>query len=234
MKDRRKTVSMGFAVLISVAVFASPAAATVLVSSDFTSNDEGWKNGNFDTLTASPTAVGYSSSGGNPSGHIRVADNYSWNAFVAPAQFLGDQSAAYVGSLTFDLYDTVADSSGSQASVMLSDGTTFIYSPTISLPAVLGPPFNSFSVSLLASAGWRTDPVGGGSAVSEATLQSVLANLQTLAIDADWRTGGDDDVHLDNVALNSVSSVPEPSACLLLAAGLLGLRRYGWRGKRTE
>jgi Laminin B (Domain IV) len=149
-------------------------------------------------------------------------DNYGWNAFLAPSKFLGNQSAAYLGSLTFDLYDAYVDSTGTAPAVMISDGTTFLYSPQISNSTPLGPPFHTLSVQFLASTGWSTD-IYGSSAASELQMQSVLAHLQILAIDADWQTGVDD-VHLDNVSLVSgASGVPEPASGILALAGGLGL-----------
>jgi hypothetical protein len=197
----------------------------VIASSTFNTNDEGWTNGNFNSTTPSPTSVNYLSTGGNPGGHIQVADNYNWNAFLAPASYLGNQSAAYLGTVTFDLYDTYTDTTPSPG-IMISDGTTFLYSPLILDSAAGGPPFVSFSVQFKASTGWSLN-VDGSSAANEAQMQSVLANLQILAIDADWNNGPDN-VHLDNVVLSSApTGVPEPGCIALVApfAMWLVLRR---------
>jgi len=147
--------------------------ASVIASSTFDTNDEGWMNGNFDGTTGSPTSVNYFSTGGNPAGQIQVYDNYYWNAFLAPAAFLGNQSAAYLGTLTFDIYDNYTDSSLEPA-VMISDGTNFLYSPLLLDSSVQGPTWHSLSVQFLASTGW-TNSLYGGSPVSEALMQSVLA-----------------------------------------------------------
>lgn len=201
--------------------------AGVIASSTFDTSDLRWRNGNFDGLTSSPTNVNYLPSGGNPGGQIQVSDNYSWNAFLAPSDYLGNQSAAYLGTLSFDLYDTLTDSSPA-AAVMISDGTTFLYSPQLISSVAAGPPWNSMSVQFLASTGWTNSPDGSGTAISEAQMQSVLSNLQVLAIQADWHSGADD-VHLDNVVFSG-TSIPEPASGLLLLAGISGI--LAWRRNR--
>jgi hypothetical protein len=196
------------------------------VVSDFSINDEGWQDGNFDTSTASPTPVIYLSSGGNPGGQIEIADNevnnnFSWNAFLAPAKFLGNQSSEYNGELSFDLYDTFVNLSGdTQPLVMISDGTNFLFSPMVLNASVLGPPFHHFSVRFVAATGWSTSPFGG-SPVSEALMKSVMSNLQILAIDADWQLPGVSFTFLDNVDLKPIAT-PEPSTIGLLGIILSG------------
>lgn len=180
-------------------------------------------NGSFTEVTGSPTGVNWLPTGGNPGGHIQVGDNYDWNAFYAPAKFLGNQSSAYLGSLAFDLYDSFPGDPDNYPAVMISDGTTLLYSPLVPASSANGPPFQHFSVTFQASTGWTTD-VNGQNPATEQMLQTVLANLQVVAIDADWHVG-DDDVHLDNVYLNT--AVPEPSTLLLLLGGIPVLvRRY--------
>jgi len=60
----------------------------------------------------------------------------------------GNQSAAYLGTLTFDIYDNYTDSSLEPA-VMISDGTNFLYSPLLLDSSVQGPnmalPFGAVS-----------------------------------------------------------------------------------------
>ena len=201
-------------------VLAAHASAAVIASSTFTTGDEGWKNGNFDATTVGQPGVTWSAVGGNPGGYISVIDNFDWNAFLAPAAYLGNQSAAYGGTLTFDLYDVEVDFDELYAAVMLSDGVTFLFGGFVQSQYPLGPPFSPFNVSLLASAGWRTTPDPGSAAASEAQLQTVLGNLHILAISADWKTGNDN-VALDNVVLNSgpgsPSAVPEPGTFALVA-----------------
>jgi hypothetical protein len=220
---RRTLVSIAVAFL---AGGMSVLHGAVIASSTFDTNAEGWTNGNFDATTPSPGAVNYLSTGGNPGGHIQISDVFGWNAFLAPASYLGNQSGAYLGSLSFDLYDTAIDAATDYPAVMISDGTTFLFSPLIPTTSVLGPPFQRLTVQFQASTGWSTTTDGVPPA-TEAEMQTVLANLQILAIDADWKTGPDD-VHLDNVVLSGPGAeVPEPVTVMLIApfAVWLALRR---------
>ena len=73
--------------------FVSTAFGTTLVQSTFDTDDEGWRVGDFFSVTGSPATPTYLSSGGNPDGFIRTGDSFSWNAYIAPAQFLGNRSA---------------------------------------------------------------------------------------------------------------------------------------------
>jgi hypothetical protein len=208
-----------FVLCLAVTFLAGSACslnAGVIASSTFNTNDEGWTNRDLLTITGSPGPVTYLATGGNPGGHIQSADNFNWNAFYAPAAFLGDQWAAYLGTLTFDVYDNFTDS-GSSPAVMISDGTTILYSALLVDSTVQGPAWHSLSVQFLASTGWTDSAFAGGNAASEAQLQAVLANLQVLAVGADFATGGDD-VHLDDVVLSS--SAPEPTSVLMFLGGL--------------
>ena len=83
----RRYLVIAAAVASIAGVGAVPMFAGIV--SNFSVNDEGWTNGDFRSITPVPTAVTYLSTGGNPGGHIQVADNYDWNAFLAPAKFLG-------------------------------------------------------------------------------------------------------------------------------------------------
>jgi alkaline phosphatase D len=205
-----------FSTAVVVAVAASASGAT-LVSSTFDSGDDAWRAGEFLTTSALTVAPAYFATGGNTGGYLRVPDVAEWGAYHAPAKFLGNKAAAYGGSLSFDLRIQESDPT-TYSMVLISDGTTtlqFRSSPALGS-------WNTFTVDLVASAGWQLSTNGktAGAAVSELQLQTVLSNLQTLRINSDWKTGADQ-VDLDNVLLSSDSDVahtPEPSTM-----GLLGL-----------
>ncbi len=156
------------------------ALADTIASSDFSADADGWRVGEFE----SPTSLGnvqYSASGGNSGGFIRTDDQFSYNAFVAPAKFLGDMSSAFGGTLSFDERILSSDRSSS-VGVIISDGTLL-------LAYFLSPPttnWTSRSISLMASAGWELlTPAQAyndlhGSAATDAQLQQVLGSLSSL------------------------------------------------------
>jgi len=87
--------------------------------------------------------------------------------------------------------------------------------PNSDNPAVT-PDWSSYSFTLLASAGWVDD--GTSIAATEAQMQSVLSNLSSLEIRAEYSAALDID-GIDNV---SITSSPEPGTVgLILCAGLL-------------
>jgi hypothetical protein len=207
--------------------FAISAQAAVIAQNSFDAGAEGWTVGDFFAATgaASPTFV---AAGGNPGGFIRTTDLFGWNAYHAPAAYLGNQSAAYGGHLLLD--QQIVSSDGlDYPMVVISDGTLMLQFRT----TPPGTNWTHYDIRLLASAGWEVANGSGlaGPAASEAQLQQVLGNLQFLNIDADWLSGSDQ-VDLDNVCLEGprggrtsaclapANNVPEPAPLGLLALGL--------------
>jgi hypothetical protein len=204
--------------LACVAIAGSAAGAT-LVSSTFDSDVDGWVAGQFiggAWVAETPTSI---LSGGNPGGYIHIWDCAPWTAFYAPGKFLGNKSAGYGGILQFDLMIPESDPMLYSA-VEISDGATTLQ---FREPFALGI-WNRFTIPLVASAGWQisTDGKLAGTAATELELLNVLSNLQSLRINADWKTGLDV-TELDNVALISTPPVPEPSTMILFGSALVAV-----------
>jgi hypothetical protein len=204
-----------------------PARAGVIASSDFENAGDGvdgW------TFVSDGSNLQRIASGGNPGGFLQVTDTAAGGTiyFVAPSEFLGNMSSAYNGTLTFDLQQSPAGSTFSNDDLILVGNSITLAFDTPSDPATT-PAWTSYSVSLLASAGWKVGSISGVDA-TELQLQSVLADLTGISIRAEFN-GSDPEVDgLDNVILNSPAAegVPEPGTAGLAAGAaalLLWLKR---------
>ena len=222
------------AVVFAAAVLSATPSFAATISSNFSTNDEGWQVGDINSNT-SATSVGaptYNAAGGNPGGYIATTDAATIIAFLAPSSYLGNQSSFYGGSLNFSLVDTVpADGVAYPAVVIYSGGQSIAYSQGFP-----GTTFTNFSVPLTQS-GWYFYQGGestSGGPVSQAQFQSIIGNISALAIEADWHTG-DDLTGLDTVSLNSgvVAGVPEPATWGMMLLGFAGLG-FAFRQSRRK
>ena len=212
------------AVCLLLLALAPAARADAIAVSTFDGGTEGW---NAVSVNASNQVVGtanvfWSSAGGNPDGRIHQSDFSSgiWY-FNAPTAYLGNMSAAYNGSLAFDLRRS-GGTLFNAADVILVGGdpgnlVTLVYdianAPTSA--------WTSFNVWLNES-DWRVGTLTGPMA-TQAQMQQVLGALSALRIRGEYGSGSDTE-HLDNVALNAEAPepTPEPAALALMGTGLAG------------
>ncbi len=206
-------------------MFSGQATGATLRVSDFNSGDDGWKVGNL-FGNSSVQAPEYVTVGGYDGGYIQTQDLFGYNAFGAPASWLGDQSGTYGATLHF--HQRVLASDGNKASaVVITDGTTrlqFRATPP-------GTSWTEVKVWFHVDAGWQIANGSGnaGPAATEAQLRTVLSNLTGLAINADWLTGSDL-VGLDSVSL----SMPEPASVGLSAFALVAFAVLQKRRRRSS
>lgn len=208
-------------VLAALSLALICADRALAVENHFDADAEGW------TVTDAKTGVGSGPATWLAPGVINTNDQFDWNAFAAPAAYLGDQSVMFGGTLSFDLQAARQDPNAA------SYFTAAFRSAAELLVWFGGAPslteLTHISVTLAPGAGWELNPSGlgapgTGGAVDVATFRAFLQQVDGLYIDADYRFGSDN-VTLDNVLM---LPVPEPGALSLwLAGGLV----VGWLTK---
>ena len=211
MKSIRSIVA-AFALAASGAVFAGPEP----VLSDFSVDSEGWITVDLFGLTGPGTVTR------DAAGFIATSDTHKWNAFSAPAKFLGDKRSFLGGSLSLKLSDSMRDDLPVWPVVFITNGAITLASSPNASP---GSEFTAFSFALDAGS-WVNLASAHPSATDFAT---VLGGLTGLFVNADFKTDGNDYARLDDVMLTA--AVPEPETYALFLAGLsvlgvtLGRRR---------
>ena len=86
----------------------------------FDTGTDGW------TIAGDVASFGWVATGGNPGGHLHWVDAVTGaiSYYVASADFLGDQSAYYGGSLSYDIDDTGSDLGGVPDVELVGNGLT--------------------------------------------------------------------------------------------------------------
>lgn len=221
MRDIKK------AAVAAVAVAACAAASGgTLVQSTFATGAEGWKAGN------GASHFAWHAVGGHPGGYVSADDSVggkTW-VFIAPDSFLGDMSAAFGGTLSYDLKSSnpggATGESFPEVKLVGTNELTLVESAF----AAPGAAWTSYSVKL-APGVWHVDSLTGALA-SASDLQTVLGSLSALYIRGEFSTEFDVG-SLDNVTLSAPApAVPEPEQAWLLVAGLAALAAIARTRKR--
>ncbi len=175
-------------------ITALPVSAQ-LAQSDFTSGNDGW------------TTAG---NGGAPANHkgsyIAQTDiDAGEMAFVAPASYLGDVSAAYRGQLSFEMFSSEEFFAPSTPHVELT-GNTAGGSMTLSInlaPMYRAFAFTSYTVKFSENQPWQV--VGEARAPTAQEFRELLGSLTDLRIAADYEAKPDDLIALDEVRLDAAN-----------------------------
>jgi hypothetical protein len=206
--------------VLALSLLGSLPAQASTQSYTFDADAQGW----LVTDIASTPGVGLAATWDSANQRITTSDIATWTTFSAPPALLGNQSAYYGGSFSFDLQDTLVDANASTVATFgIASGTTALFwfggAPSTTtlthFNAVL-----SETDTLWRFGGLPTD-FNSGTAPTAAQFQAVLGSLTSLRINADWKTAGNDQSTLDNVVLQS--PVPEPAQALLWVTGVLVL-----------
>lgn len=196
---------------LSVFALGAGVSASATVMSTFDTDIDGWLVAG-DATSATPQ---YMAAGGNPGGFVEADDRAAGGIWYwqAPTKFLGDQSAAWGGSLSFDLTQNKLSSQLDRDDVILTGGGLTIVFDTANNP---GLDWTEYSIDLNDTAGWTLDTAAGAAATA-GQIQTVLGNLGTLRIRGEY-VNGSDTGQLDNVILT-----PEPASLALLGLGALAM-----------
>jgi hypothetical protein len=178
------------AVLAGVLGAVGGGAAKGQITSDFSADVDGW------TTDAGAVAT-YSSVFGNPAGSLRgVEVGFAAWFFLAPSEFLGDQSAAVNGTLSYDTYTNVVDASTASADVVIEGAGSSLHRRLANPQPVR---WVSRSIELSESGAWRVGAANGALA-TQAQIAAVLADVTALKIRGDFSDGLDVSF-IDNVVL---------------------------------
>ncbi|HTY37068.1 MAG TPA: laminin B domain-containing protein, partial [Bacteroidota bacterium] len=120
--------------------------------------------------------------------------------FKAPTKFLGDQSAAYGGSLSFDLRQYYTDNQYDIEDIIIEGGGLRIVYDTPNNPLTT---WTHYQVALNESAGWKKTSLSG-TAPTAAEFRMVLSSVTRFLIRGEYQIGTDR-CDLDNVILSSGS-----------------------------
>lgn len=166
--------------------------------STFITDLEGWT-----TTNASQTFV---DDEGNPAGSLRGNEggDGTWY-FVAPDSFLGNMSAYYGGSISFDMKQDGTASQFDDTDLVLTGAGLKLVLDVGDNP---GTDWTSYSVNLALGGGWRLNSLTG-SVASEAQIRSVLADLETLWVRGEFVVGTSGDAsNLDNFGVTTQPVTP--------------------------
>jgi hypothetical protein len=218
--------------LLALAAATLPAAAVTLAESRFDGpGADGWlvKDLRYPDFGAPPVVVGTYDPTWNAGGFLSHPDpgNNAWY-WLAPAAYLGDQTAAYGGSLSWEVAIT-GNGFGSppyftqEDVILVGAGRTLVQTTGVFFTPTQAVQWRGFEIGLTAG-DWR---IGNdtGPLATEADLRAVLGALDAIYLRGEYLNALDDIGRLDNVVL---TAVPEPAAWALMLAGvgtLLARRR---------
>jgi hypothetical protein len=187
--------------LVGTAAFvlgAPQAAADTVAASKFTTGTDGWKVvGDTSSGAELPTHV---PTGGDPGGYVSVSDAATGGVMYwrAPTSFRRNAEDAFKGTIRYSLRQSENSNQFAADDVILEGGglrLTFRGTP----PA-LAPTWTDYSVGL-SRTGW-VDATGSPEPATARDMKTVLTDLESLFIRAEYQTGADVD-DLDTVVLKT-------------------------------
>ena len=177
------------------------------ITSTYNVNAEGWT-----TPNDADGSIGYSSTGGNPGGHVfgtpfvlvlGMTTFYVPFNFVAPLAYRGNQGSYYNGTLHYEIQQSSTGLPNSYAEVIITNnsGISLYYFPSVSNQPPAPPSWGSYNVALDNTLGhWKTTNSISGPGATEAQLLGILSDLANLEIRGLYRDANTTN-RLDNVSL---------------------------------
>lgn len=220
-----------WSILAASALAPVGALAQPTLSEPFNTGIAGW------SLYADGEQLAWTATDGNPGGAITARDlgQGGYWGFAAAPSFLGDRSCFYGGLLRWQFKTTHAGSAiNSEPDATLEGGGLVL---VINLANPVVNTWETRSVPLLETAGWRVATLGGV-APTPSQFQSVLASLTAIKLRGEFSVSGSDRCTLDNVAFGSfvLDAQPEgasicPDAIVTLSTSAQGVApiSYKWQ-----
>ena len=177
----------------------STASAKPLAKSTFTNGTEKWKV--VGDVSGDPEKPDVIATGGNPGGFVQVTDQAVGGVMFwrAPDKFVGDQGAAYKGTLKFSLTQSASDTQFDDDDLILDGNHQTLILDLAENPPVF-PVWGAVTTEFAPGAGWMDTTVLPPTPATGKDLKGVLNHLHDLYIRAEYRTGDDTD-GLDTVIL---------------------------------
>jgi hypothetical protein len=178
------------------------------VRSTFEKGIDGWRiEGDAQGGSSYPD---YVETGGNPGGHIKAVDDVQGGVWywVAPANFRGDKSGFYGGTLTFDLIQSRIVSQFNASDVIVSGGELDLVYDFGGQETHPRTDWTVYSVTLHESGDWVVDGTGNQATAEE--IRTVLADITRLHIRGEYISGSDTGF-LDNPSLWPPGGDPPPA-----------------------
>ncbi|MCA9216843.1 MAG: hypothetical protein KDB27_27425, partial [Planctomycetales bacterium] len=147
---------------------------------------------------------------GNPGGglYTRNPSNSNTNFWRAPSKFLGNRSASYGGTITYDVQQTLVDANNLEPHIILVSGDRRLYYVTRELPRPNL--WHTYEIPITASAGWTDAFPQQGNRPSEDEMREVLAHLTDLYVRAEYaHVSRADEGFMDNFAMTGVGDLVE-------------------------
>jgi len=133
--------------------------------------------------------------------------------FQAPAQFCGNKSAAYGGSLVFHIRQKNVDKLVNGKNLVLDSGGVRLYCDA----AIPGTTWETVEFPLVETAGWRVN--GSNRLATRAELQRVLSSLDAILIRGEFSNRGIEVSDLDDVVLYGAAAATPPALSIRPVTG---------------